>query len=120
MTDEYEKTGIAIFVAVLLAVPSLLAGGIMSWFYRSFLQFMLVTLAWLPFYDMIQTVSLGFFGGMLHGAVTGIGAVGGSRFLFEKANHQALAYATSAVLVTLAILAVMVQCECDWLYARTG
>lgn len=107
MPEKYEKTGLAVFVAILLALPSLLAGGLMAWFYKSFLQFVLVTLAWLPFFEVIRTISLGFFGGLLHGGITAAGAVGGSGVIFKKANHQAVSYATSAVLVTLTVGAIV-------------
>lgn len=107
MTEKYEKTGLAVFAAILLAVPSLLAGGLMAWLYKSFLQFVLVTLAWLPFFEVIRAISLGFFGGLLHGGITAAGAVGGSGVIFEKANHQTVSCATSAVLMTLAVGAIV-------------
>ena len=111
MTDKHSKTGLAIFVALLLSIPSLFIAGLFTWFYKTFLQYMLITLAWLPFYEIIETVSLNWFGGMLHGAITAAGAVGVSAAIFKKANHQTVSYAASAVLITLVVGAIILNVQ---------
>ncbi len=111
MSNTYSKTGLAIFVALLPSVPSLIVGGLFTWFYKGFLKYMLVTLSWLPFYDIIETVSLNWFGGLLHGAITAAVAVSISAAIFKKANHQTVSHALSAVLLTLVIGAITLNVQ---------
>lgn len=105
---DYRRTGIAVPTALVLFVPGIIIGGILATIYELILKYFMITLTWLPFYELVETVVVYWFGGLLQGGIAAAVAVGGSLAMFKEANPQAVAYSTVAVWLTFMLVASMI------------
>lgn len=98
------KTGLAIATSIVLFIPFIVVGGIVAFIYKLFLKFMLITLTWLPFYSVLESIALNWFGGMLHGLTAAGLAVGAALVVFKHAQPQAVARATALTWISLLVI----------------
>lgn len=103
-----KNTVFAIITSIILFIPFLIAGGLISVILEYMLkQFLFINSFWMPFYDFWESTLASVLSGLVRGGTAAGGAVWASAYIFNKANYDTLQFTLSVVssllFVTMAI-----------------
>lgn len=89
---QFKLTWAAIIAALVFLIPAAIVGGCVSLLYKL---------------SLYKWVSPGFFTdmfpGLLHGSISGIGAIGGAYVIFKKADYNVVCYSFSSIVVFVSV-----------------